>query len=271
MIWGFANINGASLYYEMTGEGQPLVMLHTGITDSTMWDYQFYVFGEHFQVVRYDLRGFGRSLPVEGTYSHHDDLRALLDHLGIEHAYLMGGSLGGMTCVDFALTHPERVDGLILVGTGLGGYVSPNGVDSAPDEDEAEAALEAGEYVRAAEFETRWWVDGPKRKSEQVNPALRDRVTMMNAVNLEYEARGLGEEQDLEPPAAQRLSELHTPLLVIVGDLDRFKILEVADLLAAEVPGAQKFVMHGTAHVPSMEQPEIFNGLVLSWLQTHIG
>jgi 3-oxoadipate enol-lactonase len=105
---GFAEVNGASLYYESLGQGEPVVLLHAGIADGRMWDEQFGTFAEGYRVVRYDRRGFGRSAMVDGTYSHHDDLRGVLDHLGIEHASFVGCSMGGGAAIDFALGHPER-------------------------------------------------------------------------------------------------------------------------------------------------------------------
>src|SRR5690606_6601331 len=125
MSTGFADINGARLYYEVAGEGPALVLLHAGICDSRMWDDQFAAFAKHYRTVRYDLRGYGQSNPVAGRFAHYEDLRALLDHLGIERAYLIGVSFGGMIAIDFTLTYPQRVAGLILVGTGVDGYYNP--------------------------------------------------------------------------------------------------------------------------------------------------
>jgi pimeloyl-ACP methyl ester carboxylesterase len=124
-----------------------------------------------------------------------------------------------------------------------------------------------GDYERASEFEVRLWVDGPQRQPEQVSPALRDQVRWMNARNLRHAARKLGEERKLDPPAAARLSEIHAPALVIVGDLDQPEMIDIADLLAGQIAGAHKMVMHGAAHVPSMEQPLAFNRHVLDWLR----
>ena len=104
---GFADVNGTRLYYEMVGSGHPLVLVHGFTLDTRMWDDQFEMFAGRNQVVRYDLRGFGKSaLPTTEPYSHPDDLRALMTHLGIEHAFIIGLSLGGAVAVDFAVTYP---------------------------------------------------------------------------------------------------------------------------------------------------------------------
>lgn len=272
MSAGYADVHGAKLYYEATGEGPTMVMLHAGICDSRMWDDQFEAFARHQKVVRYDLRGFGKSEPVAGKFAHYEDLRGLLDTLGIERAYLMGASLGGMTAIDFALTYPDRADGLVLVGSGLGGYDDPSADEEDPPEwAEAVKAFEAGDYERAAEFEVRLWVDGPQRQPEQVNAAVRDKVRIMNTIALRNEASNPGEIEKLDPPAAGRLDELQVPLLVIVGDLDQPEILMIGNHLAGRVPGAQMVVINGTAHVPNMEQPTVFNQRVLAWLESQIG
>src|ERR1700736_1059173 len=107
---GFAEINGASLYFEVAGAGDALVMLHGHLLDSRQWDDQFAAFGAKHLVVRYDARGYGQSSLPPAPFSHAADLHALLQLLGIEQAVLMGCSGGGGACVDFALQRPGMVD-----------------------------------------------------------------------------------------------------------------------------------------------------------------
>src|SRR3712207_8911911 len=119
---GFADVNGARLHYEIVGEGDPLVLVHAGIADGRMWEGQLGAFAHRNRVIRYDMRGFGRSAMVEGPYAHHEDLRALLDYLGIERALLVGCSMGGKTIIDFALQHPGRAGALVLAGSSVSGF-----------------------------------------------------------------------------------------------------------------------------------------------------
>jgi 2-hydroxy-6-oxonona-2,4-dienedioate hydrolase len=261
---GFAEVNGASIYYETLGTGEPLVLVHAGIADGRMWDGQLGAFAERFRVIRYDMRGFGRSEMVEGPYSHHEDLLGLLNHLGIERASLVGCSQGGGAVIDFALRHPDRALALVLVGPAVSGVES----DEAPPEewDELVAADEAGDLERVSELEVRIWVDGPYRGPEEVDPAVRGLVREMNLIALQTEASGLGEETPADPPAADRLAEIQAPTLVLVGELDRPEILAKADLLERSIPNARKVMMPGTAHVPNMERPEEFNRIMLGFL-----
>ena len=289
---GFAEINGARLSYEVAGAGaratngsenagtqfpqapaavgagQTVVLLHAGIADNHMWDDQFAAFAQRYRVIRYDQRGFGQSTIPAEPFAFHEDLHALLRHLGVAQAALVGCSMGGMTAIDMALAHPEMVTALVLVGSGLSGYDWP-----APDSEEAalfpqmEAAEAAGDLAAASDLTERIWVAGPHRSPETVNPAVRERVRAMNLPNLaRVDAFDQAQPQDLEPAASTRLAEIRAPTLVIVGDQDTSAIQAIANRLAAEIPGARKVVMPNTAHVPNMEQPEAFNQIVLDFL-----
>ncbi|HEV2091715.1 MAG TPA: alpha/beta fold hydrolase [Rubrobacter sp.] len=261
---GTVDVNGATLYHEVAGEGEPLVLVHAGIADSRMWEGQFEPFSRCYRTIRLDLRGFGRSPMVAGPYSHHADLRTLLDALKVDRAALLGCSMGGAAVLDFALENPGRVEALVLVGSAVGGFEFDEGP---PEEwDELVAADEAGDLERVSDLEVRMWVDGPRRGPGVVDPAVRDLVREMNLIALENEAPELGEEQELYPPAATRLSHIQAPTLVVVGDEDRPRTLAAADLLERELPDARKTVMAGTAHLPNMECPEEFNRLVLDFL-----
>jgi pimeloyl-ACP methyl ester carboxylesterase len=119
----YAEVNGTRLYFEVAGSGHPMILIHGFTLDNRMWDDQFDTFALHYQVIRFDVRGFGKSaLPTCESYSYAADLKALIDHLGISHAYVLGLSLGGMIAIDFALEHPEATDALILADTALGGF-----------------------------------------------------------------------------------------------------------------------------------------------------
>ncbi|CAN5863696.1 alpha/beta hydrolase [soil metagenome] len=262
---GFAELNGTKFYYEVAGAGQPLVLVHAGIADCTMWDEQFKVFSQHYQVIRYDMRGYGQTALVDQPYAHYQDLAALLSFLGVQRAHVLGCSMGGTTALDFTLTHPERVSRLIAVTCRPEGYAFTSAPP--PQLDALEAVFQAGDFEQLSELEVQMWVDGPMRTSHQVDAALRDRVRAMNVVALKNEALELGQPQPLDPPAAQRLSEISAPTLVMIGDLDRPVMRSAADFMAQRIPNAHKLVISGTAHLPNMEQPDLFNKLVLDFLQ----
>lgn len=227
-------------------------------------------FAEGFRVVRYDARGFGQAPLPGGPFSHADDLRGLLDHLAIERAALVGNSLGGKVAIDFALAHPERVAALVLVGSALGGH------DESPElqrfDEEEDALLEEGRLDDAVELNMRVWLDGPRRDPDAVDADLRRRCAEMqrHALVVQLEAYEQspppGPVGWLDPPAAARLAEIRAPTLVVVGGEDVHDMLEIADRLATEVPGARKVVLEGTAHLPAFERPEEFNRVAVDFL-----
>jgi pimeloyl-ACP methyl ester carboxylesterase len=266
---GTAEVNGARIYYEVTGEGEPLVLVHAGIADSRMWDDQFDDFADGYRVVRYDMRGFGRTEMVEGPFSHHEDLRGLLDFLALDRVHIVGCSMGGGTVLDFALEYPERVGNVVLVGSVIGGFDPDFGP---PKEwDELVAADEAGDLALISELEVRMWVDGPGRSPEDVEASVRDLVREMNLIALQNEATELGDEWEPEPPAADRLPDIQAPTLLMIGDEDQPRIFAAADLLEKELPNVRKVIMHGTAHVPNMERPGEFNRVVFDFLRDQPG
>jgi pimeloyl-ACP methyl ester carboxylesterase len=263
---GFANINGTKIYYEVAGEGHPFLMVHAGIASQSMWDDQFNHFSKRYKVVRYDMRGYGQSPPSAADYQRHEDIRALLDYLHIDHACLMGSSMGGGACMNFALEYPDRADALIMTGSAPNGFAYPDWSPS-PQDEGMEEALQKGDLARANEFAMQLFVDGKGRSPEQVNPALRKKVYDMNLTALRNDPQ-MGRDVPLAVPAANRLADLHIPVLIIMGDLDEEYIYRAADFMASNIAGARKIVMAGTAHLPNMEYPNEFNAHVQAFLDS---
>lgn len=265
---GFADVNGTRLYYEVAGTGHPLLLIHGGLVDRRLWDDQFNVFAQHYQVIRFDVRSFGDSAPITAEtppYSLEEDLYSLLKFLGIEKTYVLGLSMGGALAINFTLMYPEMVDALIPVAMGLSGF-EPAEEDRA-SEAEVDEAIRSGNVARAVELTLRFWTDGPMRTPEQVNPAVREKVRAMTTRNFERpEDENATQPRALEPPAISRLSEIHVPTLIIFGDQDVRDILKIADILEKEIPGAKKVVIPGTAHHLNLEKPEEFNRIVLDFL-----
>lgn len=140
---GRVEVNGGTLFYDDRGVGPVIVLLHAGGRDHTMWDVQARTFARGFRVIRYDLRGHGRSTARLGPFDMVDDLRRVLDHLGVEHARLVGVSMGSGVALDAALQMPDRVDRAVLVsmsGPPPGVPVAPGSVDPRTPEGRARLA-----------------------------------------------------------------------------------------------------------------------------------
>jgi pimeloyl-ACP methyl ester carboxylesterase len=114
---GRVSVEGGTLFYDVRGSGPPVVLLHAGGVDLGMWDPQVGPFARSFRVIRYDARAHGRSTAPGGPYSTVEDLRLLLDRLGVQRAHLVGISMGAGVALNFAITYPQRVSKLALVST----------------------------------------------------------------------------------------------------------------------------------------------------------
>jgi 3-oxoadipate enol-lactonase len=256
---------GAVLYHEQAGSGPAVILVHEGIGDSRMWDPQWRTFPERHRSVRYDMRGFGRSPLPEERFAHAADLGALIDDLGIGPVALVAGSMGGRVALELAVARPELVSGLVLIAPGIPGHDWSE--DMRRYDAAEEAAIEAGDVEAAVEMNVRFWVDGPGRGPDEVDPEVRDRVREMQRRALEIQLAAPGaEEALLVEDLGARLGEIAVPTLILVGEHDVGDMQRIAERLAAEIPGARYELIKGAAHVPNMERPQEFDRLVLGFL-----
>ncbi len=263
---GFTNIDNAKIYYETAGKGIPLVMIHAGVADSRQWNNEFTDFAQSYQVIRYDMRGYGKSEPVDGEFSHLSDLVSLLDALEIRGPLvMMGCSMGGGLAMDFALTYPSRAKALIMVDAG------PSGLEldvATPSKfADAEQAFEAGNLDLVAEIETQIWFDGMDRTPDQVNQAMRKLLCEMDRIVLSHEVKQLGKRlPNTQAAAFGRLADLDIPVLVIVGAHDTPYMLAAADYMTEKIQSARKVIIEDAAHLPNMDQPQEFQRIVKDFL-----
>jgi pimeloyl-ACP methyl ester carboxylesterase len=255
------------LYYEVAGSGHPLLLIHAGVADHRMWDDQFPVFAERHRTIRYDTRGFGQSITQDVPFTNQQDAVDLLDHLGVRQAHVIGVSRGGAIAVNFVLEHPKRASALVLVAAGVGGF---NAGEQEPEDEKAlwpvmEALEEAKDFEKLVDMEVKVWVDGPRQREDRVDPAIREKVRRMDLASYRTHTTG-GQPQPVTPPAFHRLGEMTIPTLILVGDLDVFSVQATADMLAERIPGAERAVFSGTAHMLNMERPTEFNRAVLDFL-----
>ena len=228
-----------------------------------LWDRQFPVFARSHRVIRYDARGFGRSEKPPRPFTHYEDLRAVLDAVGVERPALVGLSLGGRTILDFALAHPERVASLVLVNPGMSGYTF-TGLDAYFDE--IEAATERDDLDAFVEIQLRMWVDGPSRSPDQVDRAVRDEVKRVLSDQAERNRRRTGSAPVSELDAASRLSEIAAPTLIVSSTLDQPDALAICALLESGIRGARRVTIDDAAHLVNLERPDAFADAVLSFL-----
>jgi pimeloyl-ACP methyl ester carboxylesterase len=240
---------GGELYVESKGQGRPVVFIHGGQLDRRMWDREFDALADQYHVIRYDVRGFGRSpAGTDTSFRSSDDLAAVLDSLGLPRTSIVGLSLGGRIAIDFAIAHPERVDRLVLLAPGVSGFPwSPGDTAAGRAMDKA---IEAGDTAAITEL----WLRTKFMTQAMANPAIAPRVRELSLANSGAFVRArMGRE--LEPPAWQRLRELRVPTLVVVGTSDDPDIITIVDSIAAQAPHARKLVIPGAGHMLNMERP----------------
>lgn len=258
---GFTFVNGTRIHFEQAGAGHPLILLHGLGLSLHMWDDQFASFANHYHVVRYDLRGFGQSLPAApASFSHVEDLKSLLDHFEIQRAHILGLSLGGRIALDFALMYPEFIERLVLVDPALGGYRFTENWYAL-----MAAIMRHGKDGDIAAAK-RLWLAHPLFEMIRAQTGSRQRFEQIAGSDPGWHWLHQGFEQSLNPSAAKRLHEVSAPTLVVVGERDLPDFQAIADLLHKNIAHAEKVVLTGAGHMTNMEAPERLNEIVLRFL-----
>jgi len=251
---------GARLVYEVAGQGPTVVLIHGFGLDMRMWDPQAGPLADRFMTVRYDCRGFGASGPLDPgvPYTHAGDLVALLDHLGVDRAVLVGLSFGGRVALQTALAVPDRVHGLVLLDAVLDGV--PWDPESARALDEVARQVQAG-GVRAGREA---WLAHPLFAAARERPDLADALAVMVAGYPGQHWLGQDPHRQSRPPI-EVLEELAVPTLVVVGERDVPGFREMSAVLARRIPGAAYRVVAGAGHMVSMEQPKAVGELLIQF------
>ena len=224
--------------------------------------------GDHY-VVRFDTRGFGETTTEDVEFSNRADARAILDHLGVAEATVIGCSHGGQIAIDIAVDTPERVRGLVTIGSGPSGFPE---IEFTAEEDAAfdalDAAYDARNWREYADLEVRLWAFGATRNESELDPAFVATAYELNRANIRH-AEENPTPLPLENPAYYRVADIEVPTLVTVGDHDLTGSLVRFEYLAATIPGAETARFSSSAHLPSVEQPAEFSARLREWLGVH--
>ncbi len=242
------------LWYERTGSGDPLVLLHAGVVDARIWAPAVPLLAPRYDVVVYDQRGYGRSARWDGPYSLADDLFGVLDEVGFERAGLVGLSRGGRIALDAVLDRPERVSRLALVASALPGHEPSWEV---PDDlerrwDEAEAA---GDLAALAEIDLELWA--PLGADADLRAMFHENAEASNGADPAVEP---------EPPAAERLAEIDVPVLIVTGDRDVPAMTEIGDVLERRIGGARRVVIPEADHMVPWRRPQELADVLAAFL-----
>jgi pimeloyl-ACP methyl ester carboxylesterase len=263
MTEGRAPVEGGTLHYEVAGEGPGVVLIHPGLWDSRTWDATFPAFAKRHRVLRYDMRGYGRSDRPVGPFSHVEDLRDVMEAAGIDRASIVGNSVGGAVAIEFVLEHPEMATALVAIAPGLDGFIATFGepdFDWDTAEGPIETAVEGGDLDGAVELEMELWA--PLGTTDPIGARIRQ-IALENAHELQIDWSLAAR---LDPRPAARLGEISVPTLVLIGGDDVPGSMEFVDAIVSGVAGATKVVIEGADHVVNMRRPAEFDRVVLGFL-----
>jgi len=247
------------LAHDVAGTGEPVLLLHAGVADRRVWQAQWEPLAERFRVIRCDLRGFGETPIPPGSYSNTDDIIALLDHLGVEQAAVVGSSFGGRVALELAASHPERVSRLVLLCPAFAG-LDPT-PDAAAFDEREEALAEAEDLDGLVELNVATWL-GP-----EADDAARDFVRQMQRRAFEVQLAA-----DAEPvqPEMVRVevdpTQIACPAVIVAGRHDMDLFLAIAAHLAETMPRARLVELDWAGHLPGLERPGETTDLILDAL-----
>jgi pimeloyl-ACP methyl ester carboxylesterase len=243
--------DGVKIYYEVHGDGPPLILTHGYSSTSAMWQGQIEALSKHHKLVVWDMRGHGQSDYPQDLKAYSEaltvgDIAALLDEVGAERAIVGGLSLGGYMSLAFYRAHPERVAALLIIDTGPGFK-----------KDDARDAWNKRALGTADRFE--------HEGLEVLKSASRERssVSHRDASGLARAARGMLTQRDAG--VIESLPGIKVPSLVVVG-ADDTPFLAASDYMAAKIPGAGKVVIPSAGHAVNIDQPQAFIEAVLPFL-----
>ncbi|WP_370148680.1 alpha/beta fold hydrolase [Streptacidiphilus sp. EB129] len=253
------------LAYRDTGTGRPVVLLHAFFADHTMWDDQVPALARHYRVIAPDARGHGGSANASRPFRSTDDLAALLRHLDIGPAVLVGVSMGAITAVDTALEHPDLVHAVVISGGSVPTFQFGEGW--ARDVQAAQAAaLAAGDMEGWMDAFVLWAV-GPHRKPDDLDPDVLRRIREMAWRTLVKHTADEPNHHIPVPDTANRAAEITVPFLAVNGALDTPELAGIAAHFARTVANGRVTTIDDAGHYPNLEQPDAFLRVIEDFLQ----
>ena len=239
-----ATLNGIEIDYTVSGRGRPVILSHGYGATGRMWDGQRQTLGNRYRLITWDMRGHGQtespSNPAQySTEATVADMKALLGSLGVSRAVVGGLSLGGYMSLAFYLAHPEMVDALIICDSGPG--------------------------YRNAEARNAWNQRANERAGNLEARGLEALGRHASARGLAHAARGMLAQQDAR--VIDGLASIHVPTLIVVGDQDT-PFLAPCEYMAKKIPGARLEVIAGAGHASNLDQPEAFDRVLVSFLDS---
>lgn len=269
---GYAEVNKTKLYYEIAGKGEPLVLIHGSFGDRRFWGLQFTELSKKYKVLRYEVRGYGRSALPDTTevYRDCDDLNALMDFLKIRKAHICGLSLGSVIAIDFALVYPDKCISLIPIGPRVAGdgtdeYKNKNAdsvkaiIVKVTDIAKTKGAREATDYL---------WTGDHAMAKTIVSSTTRQALLNMGYEYSWWRYLHSSKREQAFPKAIKKLNVIKIPTLIVTAEYDLRLCKEVAAIMAKEIPGAKLISIKGAGHIMNMDQPKQFNKIISDFIES---
>jgi pimeloyl-ACP methyl ester carboxylesterase len=253
---GYVNVDGGKLFYEVAGKGDNIVLLHDGMVNHRIWDEQFPILARNYRVIRYDRRGYGKSSDPETKYSHIDDLNQVFIQLKVDKAIVFGMSSGGGLAINFALTYPEKVKGLVLVGAVVSGFGYTSHMTTRGGH------MNPAEMSDPAKLIKYFIMDDPYEIYSGNTKAKEKVMTLLPYL-------GRDNKVPTKPPekiAVKCLSEIKVPTLILVGEYDIPDVHAHAGVINAGIVNSKREIILKSGHLIPIEQPVLFNEAVLNFL-----
>lgn len=271
IVWqekDFIKAEGLKIFYEISGKGDPILLLHGNYMDSRIWQYQvFSLVAAGYKVITCDLRGSGKSDKPAHSFEPISDVMLLLNVLGLDKVTIIGSSTGGAVAIDYTLAYPDRVKSLVLAATYLNGVYLPLGmmwrflrnynILLAKGEEKAVDVLIKDPY---------WQFLFPQHEYKEARRLLFDILRSPG----NYCSWNPNLAIPLKPIAKRRLEQIKVPVLIISGERDHSMYHRIASKLQSDIPLAQSHLITDSSHLPFMDKPEEFNRLLLHFLKTSL-
>lgn len=255
------NIQGVNFNIEVQGTGEPLVLLHGGYSNLKAWDLHVERLAQAYQVIRYDQRGYGQSDAITTPFSYYQDLKSVLDHLGITRASVVASSFGGSAAIDFALAYPDRVSKLILVAPSVNGAKYPLRLSWEGMKDFLRVRrVGIGKAVEHFMKNSFWHYLVPQDQT------LRTQFKELYVSNEVFYQGKPNLHRPLMPPAYSRLNEISHPTLVMEAELDLPFNKQICSYVHKNIPASEFVQLRQCGHYPHLEQPAEFIELILEFL-----
>jgi pimeloyl-ACP methyl ester carboxylesterase len=268
---GYIRAGKFQVYYEREGKGHPVLLLHAGLQDHTMWKEQVKALSLQYDVITPDLPFHGRTTGKDTTLLAQEVIKALLDSLHLEKVSIAGLSMGASVAQDFIIAYPQRVNKAILISAGISGYEKVHPIDSVSADwyIQFAKAIQAGDTTRAAREFTKAWAQGIYRSHDSLKAPVSRYVYSKTLETLQRHKMAGWPQLQSNPPAFEKLSTVKVPVLIIDGDKDLPYIAHTSKYLEETVTGARRVQMKGVAHMLNMEKPEEFNKMLLDFLKVN--